>query len=380
MAKKKIDDVSERQDDIGADILTLINKQFKDSPGLVATYLSDDNISDVTGWIGTTSTELDLAISNRKNGGWPVGRIIEIYGGSASGKSLLAASAMKDTQRQGGIGIYFDTESAISREFFTAIGVDVNKLLIVNLECLEDIFESIENIIERVRKDNRDKIVTIVLDSIMGATTKQELESDYDKDGWNTSKAIILSKAMRKLTAMIARQKVCLILINQIRDKLGVTFGPSTTTSGGKAVGFHSSVRVELENPKKIMGQINGIETAIGTRVTASIKKNRVGPPFRTATFDIYFDRGIDDVASLTNVLKRMGLIKVFGSWSTFEYVKDDELVTKKFQGEGLAKMMRDDPVLLADIKDIIAEKFIMKYNSTQDVETVLEELENYED
>lgn len=248
------------------------------------------------------------------------------------------------------------------------------------MECLEDIFESIENIIERVRKDNRDKIVTIVLDSIMGATTKQELESDYDKDGWNTSKAIILSKAMRKLTAMIARQKVCLILINQIRDKLGVTFGPSTTTSGGKAVGFHSSVRVELENPKKIMGQINGIETAIGTRVTASIKKNRVGPPFRTATFDIYFDRGIDDVASLTNVLKRMGLIKVSGSWSTFEYVKDDELVTKKFQGEGLAKMMRDDPVLLADIKDIIAEKFIMKYNSTQDVETVLEELENYED
>ena len=292
MAKKKVEETtSDRQDDIGSNILSLINKQFKDEPDNVAAFLSDPNISDITDWIDTGSTELNLAVSNRRNGGWPVGRITEIYGGEASGKSLLAAYAIRNTQKKGGIGVYFDTEAATSRDFFNVIGVDGNKMLLVNMDLIEHIMESIENIVEKVRRTDKDKILTIVVDSIMGATTKVEMESGFDKDGWNTAKAIILSKSLRKLTTMLSRQKVCLILINQIRDKLGVTFGDTDTTAGGKAVAFHSSVRVSLAGAKnkKITTERNGIKTVIGVRTTATIKKNRCGPAYKSATFNIYF-------------------------------------------------------------------------------------------
>lgn len=230
MAKKReeiVETVSDRLDVLSGELLDAINKRFKDSiPDKAAHYLDDPNVSSgVVDWISTGSTMLDLAISNRPNGGLPVGRIIEVFGDTASGKSLLAAHALASTQKKGGLAIYFDTEAAVSREYLQAIGVDTSKLLYINLETIEDIFESIESIIEKVRKGNKEKVVTIVVDSIMGATTKTELEADYDKDGWATSKAIILSKAMRKITNLIAREKICLVLTNQIRTKLGVSFG-----------------------------------------------------------------------------------------------------------------------------------------------------------
>lgn len=385
MAKKKVEKtISDRQDDLGSDILSLINKQFKDEPDNVSAFLSDDNISDITDWIDTGSTELNLAVSNRKNGGWPVGRIVEIYGGEASGKSLLAAYAIRNTQKKGGIGVYFDTEAATSRDFFNVIGVDGNKMLLVNMNLIEHIMESIENIVEKVRRTDKDKLLTIVVDSIMGATTKVEMESGYDKDGWNTAKAIIMSKSLRKLTTMLSRQKVCLILINQVRDKLGVTFGDTETTAGGKSVAFHSSIRVSLSGAKnkKITAERNGIKTVIGVRTTATIKKNRCGPAFKTATFNIYYDRGIDDIASIAELVKTMGLVKTSGAWSYFEFVDDEtgELVEKKFQGDGLTNFLKENPDILQSVKDLIADKYIMKYEPNADVNQVINELETIED
>ena len=380
MAKKKVEETtSDRQDDIGSNILSLINKQFKDEPDNVAAFLSDPNISDITDWIDTGSTELNLAVSNRRNGGWPVGRITEIYGGEASGKSLLAAYAIRNTQKKGGIGVYFDTEAATSRDFFNVIGVDGNKMLLVNMDLIEHIMESIENIVEKVRRTDKDKILTIVVDSIMGATTKVEMESGFDKDGWNTAKAIILSKSLRKLTTMLSRQKVCLILINQIRDKLGVTFGDTDTTAGGKAVAFHSSVRVSLAGAKnkKITTERNGIKTVIGVRTTATIKKNRCGPAYKSATFNIYFDRGIDDIASIAELVKTMGLVETSGAWSYFRYIDEynSELVEKKFQGDGLTTFLKENPELVESLKNLIADKYIMKYGTVNEEDRIIDEL-----
>jgi len=236
MAKKttKPVDESELEDDLASVLADNLNKKFKSSNYKVAYFLEGDtdSPSDVNEWISTGSTMLDLAISNRPNGGLPVGRIIEITGLEASGKSLLAAHALADTQRKGGLAVYIDTENAVSREFLEAIGINLKDMLYVPLDTVEDIFESIESITEYIRKNAKNRLVTIVVDSVAGASTKQEMSADYDKDGWATSKAIILSKAMRKITNFIGRERICLIFTNQLRTRLGVSFGDQWTTSG----------------------------------------------------------------------------------------------------------------------------------------------------
>jgi len=228
MAKSKATvDEGKVQDDLASVLADNLNKKFKSSNYKVAYFLEGDtdSPSEVTEWVSTGSTMLDLAISNRPNGGLPVGRIIEITGLEASGKSLLAAHALADTQKKGGLAVYIDTENAISREFLEAIGVDLKDMLYVPLDTIEDIFDAMDSIVESVRKSSKSRIVTIVVDSVAGASTKQEMAADYDKDGWATSKAIILSKAMRKITNFVGRERICLIFTNQLRTRLGVTFG-----------------------------------------------------------------------------------------------------------------------------------------------------------
>ena len=238
-----------------------INKQFK-GQALKTAYFLDGDLdapTNVHEWISSGCSMLDLAISNRPHGGFPVGRITEVTGLEASGKSLLAAHTLAETQKKGGLAVYIDTESATSSEFLTAIGVDLKKMLYVPLETVEEIFETIETIVEGVRKSDKDRLVTIVVDSIMGASTKIEMSMEYDKDGYATSKSIILSKAMRKVTNWIARERICLIFTNQLRTKLGVSFGDPWTTAGGKAIPFHSSVRLRLKNLGQIKAKINGV-------------------------------------------------------------------------------------------------------------------------
>lgn len=232
MAKSKnvIEEV-QVQDDLASILADNLNKKFKSSNYKVAYFLEGDkdSPSDVTEWVSTGSTTLDLAIANRPNGGFPMGRIIEITGLEASGKSLLAAHALANTQKMGGLAVYIDTENAVSREFLEAIGLDLKEMLYVPLDTIEDVFESIESIVESVRKASKSRPVTIVVDSVAGASTKQEMAADYDKDGWATSKAIVLSKAMRKITNFVGRERICLIFTNQLRTRLGC-INPLETT------------------------------------------------------------------------------------------------------------------------------------------------------
>ena len=360
MAKKNSEPNKEEQiDDLANLMASNLNKKFKDTNYKVAYFLEGDtdSPSEVKGWVKSGCSMLDLAISNRPNGGFPVGRITEITGLEASGKSLLAAHALTDTQRQGGLAVYIDTESAVSREFLEAIGLDLTKMLYVPLETIEDIFESIENIVESVRKSNKDKLVTIIVDSVMGASTKQEMAAEFDKDGYATSKSIILSKGMRKLTNMIAREKICLIFTNQLRTRLGVSFGDPWTTSGGKAIPFHASVRLRL----KSVGQIKVKDNIIGIKTRAQVIKNRMGPPLKSVDYDIYFESGIDDFGGFLNIMKDYNIVKQAGAWYT--YINKLTAEEIKFQSKDFEGIVQNNPELYDMIYKEICEAYILKYN-----------------
>jgi recombination protein RecA len=209
------------EEDLAGLLAESLNKKSKDQK--VAFFLDDDATpTNVAGWVGSGSDMLDIAISNRPNGGFPMGRIIEVTGLEQSGKSLMAAHSLANTQKIGGVAVLIDTETAVSREFLEAIGVDVSKLVYISADSVEQIFEYTETIIEKVRatSTNNDKPVTIVIDSMAAASTEKELDADYGKDGYATDKAIIISKAMRKITNTIGREKITLIITNQLRQKL----------------------------------------------------------------------------------------------------------------------------------------------------------------
>jgi len=279
----------------------------------------------------------------------------------ASGKSLLAAHVISETQKKGGVGVFIDTESAVSQEFISAIGVDLKKMIYVQMEALEDVYQTVENIVNKVRESDKDRLVTIVVDSVMGASTKKELLGDYDKEGWATDKAILSSKAMRKLTGLISSQKILLIFTNQLRTKLGVMFGDPWTTSGGKALAFHSSVRLRLKAMGQLKATVNGVEQTIGIKTKCQVIKNRVGPPMRSAEFDIMFDSGINNLDGWLNVMKAYKLIRQGGSWYTYEKTSGEEL---KFQAKDFSEKILNDPLLKEEIYTKICDTLIMQYSS----------------
>ena len=246
-----------------------------------------------------------------------------------------------------------------------AIGVDTSKMLYVHLETIEEVFETIETIVTKIRESDKDKLVTILVDSLAAASTKVEMDADFDKDGWATAKAIIISKAMRKITQMIARQKVALVFTNQLRQKLGVMFGDPWTTSGGKALPFHASTRIRFKNAGQIKDASK--KNTIGIKIKGQVIKNRLGPPMRTAEFPLYFDTGIDDFGSWLNVMKDHKLIKQGGSWYTLDEVdsKTGEVVKEhKFLSKDFEKLMLSNPTLKQYCYDRICEACIIKYDS----------------
>ena len=356
---------NELEDDLASIIAGDINKQFKGQNYKTAFFLEgdDDSPSNVTGWVSSGCDALDLAISNRPHGGFPVGRITEITGLEASGKSLLATHALVETQKKGGLAVYIDTESATSTEFLSAIGVDLKKMLYIPLETIEEIFETIETIVENVRKSDKDRLVTIVVDSIMGASTKIEMSAEYDKDGYATSKSIILSKAMRKVTNWIAREKICLIFTNQLRTKLGVSFGDPWTTAGGKALPFHASVRLRLKDT----GQIKAGDQIVGSKTTALVVKNRMGPPHRKAEYEIYYDSGIDNYGGWLTLMKDYKIVTQAGAWYTYtdvDMATGEVIKEYKFQSKDFIDKVLIDPVVKERLYSRLCDEYVFKYRA----------------
>jgi len=375
--KKAVDSKYELQE-LVTDISASLDKQFKASEFKSAYFLDDDTTVDVNDFVPTGLDILDLAISNRPHGGWPVGRISEITGLEASGKSLLAAYALRNTQKKGGIAVYIDTEAAVSKDYLEAIGVDTKTLVYIPLEAIEDVFTSIETIVEKVRKANKDRLVTIVVDSVMGATTKTEQEAEHGKDGYATAKSIIMSKGLRKITNMIARQKICLLFTNQLRVKMGVMFGDKYTTAGGKALGFHASVRVRLKSQGRLSKVVNGIKNVIGIKTECGVVKNRLGPPLKKVTYDIYYASGIDNFGSWLTALKDYKVVTgdkkayKFKLPSPVEYIDVEGEVHPKtteivFTSSEFATIVRNNPEIDKMIYNMICDKYIMNYEINKD-------------
>lgn len=351
------------RDELAEVIAESLNKTFKED-GQVAYFLDggEDTPTDFTDFISTGATMLDIAVANRPHGGIAVGRITELTGLEGSGKSLVGASMIADTQKRGGIAVLIDTETAVNPEFFEAVGINMKKLVYAHLVTVEDIFEAVVDIIEKVRTSgSKDKLVTIVVDSVAAASTKAELEGTFAKEGYGMEKAYLISKAMRKITGLIGRQRIALVFTNQLRQKLNApAFSDPWTTSGGKAIAFHASTRIRLSQTGKLKDAAGNI---VGVGVKADVVKNRLGPPHRKAEFNIYFNRGIDDNSSWLDVLSEIGTIKKSGAW----YSYNDE----KFQAKEFATFLEADQTRKETFYNAICEALIMKYQTEFDPDAI---------
>jgi len=269
---------------------------------------------------------------------------------------LISAHIVANTQKKDGVAVYIDTENAAAPDFWKSLGVDLKKMVYVQAETVEDIFENMEKIIAVVRKSNKDRILTIVVDSVAAASCKTEQESDHGKDGYATTKSIVISKAMRKITNMIGKQKVLTVFTNQLRQNLNaMAFGDKYVVSGGKALPYHCSVRVRLNNT----GKLKKGTDVIGNSCKAVIVKNRMGPPQKSAEFEIYYDSGIADYASWIKVMKENKLVTQGGAYYTY---KPDNGEPIKFMSKDFVEIMESDSSLKEQVYQKICDAVVMKY------------------
>ncbi len=356
MAKKKPDN---KQEELASAICDAINKKFKD--GQVAFMMGQEETpTDLSDFISTSSSILDVAISNRANGGIACGRITELTGLEGSGKSLVAAHMMANVQKDGGVAVLIDTENAFNEDFFRSVGLDMAKMTYAPVSTVEDIFTTIETIVTKVREtENNTKKVIIVVDSVTGAPTQKEVEGDYEQAGYGTEKAKFLSFAVKKVLSLIAKQKIALVFTNQLRQKLNApAFSDPYTTSGGLAIRFYASTRIRLS----VIGKIqNAKKDVIGVTVKAVVIKNRLGPPFRTAEFNVYFDRGIDDLDSWLKFCKDRDILTTGGAYFTYTTLAGE---AHKMQSKDWKPFLAANPDLKEEIYNRMIETIIMSYSS----------------
>lgn len=329
MAKKNEEDIfnqdnqSEKLKALQA-AMTKIEKDF--GKGAIM-KMGDDNIQNVE-VIPTGSIGLNVALGV---GGYPKGRIIEIYGPESSGKTTLAIHAIAESQRQGGIAAFIDAEHAFDRFYASKLGVNVNDLLISQPDNGEQALEIAEQLIRSGAVD------ILVVDSVAALTPKAEIEGDMG-DNKVGLQARLMSQAMRKLTSTISKTKTTCIFINQLREKIGVMFGNPETTTGGNALKFYASVRLDI---RKVTSLKDG-EDVIGSHVRVKVVKNKVAPPFRKAEFDIMFGTGISRSSEIVDLGTEYNIIKKSGSW--FSYNE-----TRLAQGRDACKQVIDDNPELAE-------------------------------
>ena len=298
--------------------------------------LGDSAVEDIP-YISTGSIGLDIALGI---GGLPRGRVIEIYGPESSGKTTLALHVISEAQKAGGIAAFIDAEHAFDRFYAKKLGIDIENLLVSQPDNGEQALEIVDNLIRSGAID------IIVIDSVAALTPKSEIEGEMG-DSKMGLQARLMSQALRKLTANISKTGACCIFINQLREKIGVMFGNPETTTGGNALKFYASVRLDIRK----VSQLKEGEESTGNRVRVKVVKNKVAPPFRKAEFDIMYGVGISRTGEIIDLGVDLGVIKKSGSW--FSY---DE--TKLGQGrDAVRKLLSDNPELADELEAKIREK-----------------------
>ncbi|WP_010251194.1 recombinase RecA [Myroides injenensis] len=291
--------------------------------------------------ISSGSLGIDLALGV---GGYPKGRIIEIYGPESSGKTTLTLHAIAEAQKAGGIAAFIDAEHAFDRFYAQKLGIDIDNLIISQPDNGEQALEIAENLIRSGAID------IVVIDSVAALTPKSEIEGEMG-DSKMGLHARLMSQALRKLTSTISKTNCTVFFINQLRDKIGVMFGSPETTTGGNALKFYASVRVDIRKST----QIKDGDNVIGNRTKVKIVKNKVAPPFRTAEFDVMYGEGVSKVGEILDLAVEYEVVKKSGSW--FSYGD-----TKLGQGRDAVKaLIKDNPELMEElevkIKEIIQNK-----------------------
>lgn len=387
MSKKK------DTNDFTDDLITSLNKEH--GSRVAYNLAHDTSPTHVNRWISTGSRLLDYIVANRQGGGLPEGRIVEVFGPPGIGKSHIAIQVARTTQQMGGIVVYIDTENATSVENLSLLGVDITKRFVyVDTHCTEEVLSIAESTILKAKAMDKDVPITIIWDSVAASSPKAELIGDYDKESIGLQ-ARAISKGMRKITGVIGNQNVLFLILNQIRTKIGVMYGDPTTTPGGKAIPFHSSVRIKLGAGQQIQDKDKNV---IGIHVSAKTIKNKVSAPFRICNFEIHFGVGIKEHEQIFDVLRKHGKeiigneeisVSGTGTWKvlTVRNVKTDDLVfEKKFFKTGFNEILRDpeyspyldsllDRVMIKKIKN--STDMIVDPESYEEVRAISLELED---
>ena len=309
-----------------------IDKQF--GKGAIM-KLGDDKVEEIP-VIPSGSVGLNIALGV---GGYPRGRVVEIYGPESSGKTTLAIHAMAEVQKQGGIAAIIDAEHAFDRFYAEKLGVDTENLLIAQPDCGEQALDIADELIRSAAVD------LVVIDSVAARTPKAEIEGDMG-DNRVGLQARLMSQALRKLTATINKTLTTCIFINQLREKIGMMFGNPETTTGGNALKFYASVRLDIRKASAIKDG----EEIIGNQVRVKVVKNKVAPPFKKTEFDLMFNEGISRVGEIVDLGVENGILAKSGSWYSYDG-------NKLAQGRDAVKnVLRDNPELAEEIENKIME------------------------
>ena len=317
--------------------LSQIEKQF----GKGSIMRLDSSVRTDIDVIPTGSISLDFALGV---GGVPRGRVIEVYGPESSGKTTLTLSIIAQIQRMGGTAAFIDAEHAFDSSYAGKVGVNLDELLMSQPDTGEQALEIAETLVRSNAVD------LLIIDSVAALTPRAEIEGEMG-DAHMGLQARLMSQALRKLTAVISKTNTCIIFINQIRMKIGVMFGSPETTTGGRALKFYASVRIDLRR----IDSIKQGEQFIGNRVKAKIVKNKVAPPFKEAEFDIYFDEGISRTAGILDLGVQTEIIQKSGTWLSFE---NERIGQGKENGR---KFLRENPKILDKLEKQIRSKLEIK-------------------
>ena len=383
MARKKVLSNTKpgitKDDSILNDILIeSLNKKLGDVAFILG---KGDSPPETKEWLSTGSTILDTIISNNidADGGIPVGKIVEISGEAASGKSLLSYMILKDCHDKGGIPVLIDTVNAANEDFLRLIGLEFypeGSLVYIQVDSIEAVFKAIEDIIRRIRENDKDKLCCIVWDSVAGTSTDAEIQGDYG-DATIGLAARLIGQGLRKIIRFIGTQRVSLVFLNQIRQKIGVFFGDDTVTPGGKAIPFFAAVRIRLYSG----GKVKAGKDVLGVGIRPKIVKNRMGPPHREAELKMYFSRGLIDEEGWIDILLKFGKAKKISAQKS-QIVNEDNGETYEFLNRNFVEWIRspENKEAHAYCKTKVKESLIIEQDPLKRMEEITtEEMDNDE-